>query len=102
MTRRHRLRRVFLAFVALAAVACGVLGVLAGLGVWRPHTGLLAAPVAAQQPVVPADADDESLDPHDLAPQRQRVRMIPDQFDPVSSPKKMIGTPWANITVWPD
>jgi len=41
MRRQHRLRRAFLAVVALAAVACASLGVLAGLGVWKPQEGLV-------------------------------------------------------------
>jgi parallel beta-helix repeat protein len=107
VSRGHRVRRAFLALVALAALSCGSLGVLAGLGIWRPRVDQVTSLIAglspgAGQAAAPTTPPNPGLDEHDLAPQRQRQPMTPDQFDPVTSPKKMIGTQLANIVVLPD
>jgi parallel beta-helix repeat protein len=106
MSQQHRVRRAALAMVAVAAVACATLGVLAGLGVWKPQGSFVGSWSAATNPLastVPNPADSFTSDVgHDKAPHRQRIRMQPSQFDAVASPKKLRGTPWANITVQAD
>jgi parallel beta-helix repeat protein len=114
MRRQHRLRRAFLAVVALAAVACASLGVLAGLGVWKPQEGLVGglSGLRALTGHPAAPPPDDTADPtagapvghdaHALVPHRQRITLLPTQFAAVNAPKKLRGTPWANIAVWPD
>jgi parallel beta-helix repeat protein len=106
VSRRHRVRRAFLALVALAALCCGSLGVLAGLGAWRPRvdqvTGLIAGLARGDGQAAAPVPPNPGLDAHDLAGQRQRQPMVPNQFDPVAAPKKMIGTQLATIVVLPD
>jgi parallel beta-helix repeat protein len=108
MTKKHRVRRTLLAMVAIAAVACATLGVLAGVGIWRPQGSLLgswstagSSPLSGTVPSPSAGfASDVGID---RAPERiQNRRMIPDQFDAVTAPKKLLGTPWANVVVQPD
>jgi parallel beta-helix repeat protein len=107
MTKKHRVRRTFLALVAIAAVACATLGVLAGVGIWRPQGSLLGGwSTAGSNPLSSAAPNPTEGFNSDvgiaMAPERNRIPMIPDQFDAVTAPKKLIGTPWANLVVMPD
>ena len=107
MTKKHRVRRTFLALVAIAAVACATLGVLAGVGIWRPQGSLLGGwSTAGSNPLSSAAPNPSSGFTSDVgiekAPARSRTRMIPDQFNAVTAPKKLLGTPWANLVVMQD
>ncbi|MDT7558208.1 MAG: hypothetical protein QOI68_2678, partial [Pseudonocardiales bacterium] len=65
MSRQHRVRRAALAMVAVAAVACATLGVLAGLGVWKPQGSFVGSWSAATNPLantVPNPADSFTSD----------------------------------------
>ena len=108
MTKKHRVRRTFLALVAIAAVACATLGVLAGVGIWRPQGSLLGGwSTAGSNPLSSAAANPTEGFNSDVGiekapPRAQNRRMIPDQFDAVTAPKKLMGTPWANMVVMQD
>jgi parallel beta-helix repeat protein len=108
MTKKHRVRRTFLALVAIAAVACATLGVLAGVGIWRPQGSLLGGwstagsnPLSSAAPN-PTEGFNSDVGIDKAPPRASNRRMIPDQFDAVTAPKKLLGTPWANLVVMPD
>jgi len=108
MTKKHRVRRTLLAIVAIAAVACATLGVLAGVGIWKPQGSLLGSwSTAASSPLSgsvanPTEGFSSDVGVDKAPPRAQNRRMIPDQFDAVTAPKKLLGTPWANMVVMPD
>jgi poly(beta-D-mannuronate) C5 epimerase len=89
MRNQHQRFRLVL---GLASVLCAVLATLSALGKapWSPH----AAPVVAwSSPTQYAERPDNPLPP------RNRIRMAPDQFNPITVPKRLAGTPIGNIVL---
>ncbi|MGQ0483535.1 MAG: right-handed parallel beta-helix repeat-containing protein [Pseudonocardia sp.] len=93
------LRTLLSATLALATLACATLAVLGGLllsGVDLPLIQAAPGNQVAAPAVVPGPAPDNPRPPRNL------TKMVPDQFDVVTSRKDLIGTSIRHIVVQPD
>jgi parallel beta-helix repeat protein len=79
--------------LGLACLLCATMGLFVAFGKAR---GVLSPTTSWTSPTQYAQQTDNPLTP------RNRTRMIPDQFNAVTAPKKLAGTPIANIVVRPD
>ncbi len=94
----NRFRTFFSLVLLVAALACGTLSAMSALKVIGPTASSSSVAVAARPDVERAPASR----PDNPRPPRNLVKLPVDQFDVITSQKKLVGSPIRHIVVQPD